>query len=156
MKKERDYIQRNFLKLQSIIEDEITDLQTELDGALSWSNGHVDVEPPEMISTVTLSSQFEGLRIQGISMPDQVMSLEVPEELHDFPAVVAWQDLQARDQIFEKFFISEPSKRVLEQAHGVQIIFDFSQKVVFIGALSADAANVVKVKLTTILRDYLV
>lgn len=156
MKKERDYIQRNFLKLQGIIEDEITDLQTGLDGALSWGGGHADIELPEAISTITNGSRLEGLHIHHADTPDQVMSLEVPDELRDCSAVVAWQDLQPKDQVFEIVFISGPAKRAVEQAHGVKMMFDFGQKVVFIGAPSIDAANVVKIKLTILLQDYLV
>lgn len=156
MKKEREYIQRNFLKLQGIIEDEITDMQTGLDGSTSWCGSHADVKLPENISTITSCSQFECLHIQSVEAPEHVMSLQVPDELRDFPVVIAWQDLQAKDQIFEMVFISGSAKRLLEQAHGVRLIFDFGQKVVFIGALSPDAADAVKAKLTILLQDHLV
>lgn len=153
MRKEKNYIQHNFIKLQGIIEDEIQDMEAGPDGILTWGSGHADIEIPGVVSN---GSRFEGLTAPRAQMPDQVAVLEVPDELRDAPVIVAWQDLQSKEQTFDILFISAPAKRAIEEAHDVQMVFDYGYKVVFIGAPSREAANIVKARLTALLKDHFV
>lgn len=153
MRKEKDYIQRNFIKLQGIIEDEMQDMEAGPDGILTWGAGHADIERPEVVSN---GSRFEGLNAPRVQTPDQAMTLDVPDEIRDFPVIVAWQDLQAKEQVFDTVFISAPTKRAIEETHDAQLVSELGYKVVFIGAPSREAADMVKTRLTTLLQDHLV
>lgn len=155
-KQERDFLQRNFLKLQNIIENEITDLRIELDGSLSWADGHADIELPGIISTITTGSRFQGLQIQESAPTAQTMSLDIPDQLSDHAIIVVWQNLQPKTETFTTIFIHASAKREIERAHDVAIVYDFGQKVIFVGASSSEEAEKVKLKLTALLQDFLV
>lgn len=164
MRKDAGYIQRNFLKLQATIEDELNDMQTANagpDGNLARDANHVDIEFPDAVPLIPSSNEI--LRIEEPDAPsttrhgqDRLQQLEVPNELHKFPVLAAWQNLQSRTQVFQTAFISEPEKKALEQAYGVGLVFDGGQKVIIIGAPSSDIADKVKNNLTALLQDYLV
>lgn len=134
------------------------------DGLLSQDVDHDHVEFPFIVPAVPANNEtsLEDLNIGQTEMPtssigdDQVMSVEVPNELRDFPIVAVWQDLQSRTQVFDDAFISEAARNAIEQAHGVQMVFDYVQKAVLIGASSGNMVDLVKTKLTTLLQDHLV
>lgn len=157
------FVMNNFRKLQGDIESEIDDLQSGisgLNGLLSGDVEHNDVRLPQLVTDTfrnTDGSQLEILELPhtGELDQDREMHLEVADEIRNFPTVVAWQWLQSKDRNFDTGFISYPAKKAIEQAHGVELVYDHAQKVILIGAPSSEVAARAEGRLTALLQDHL-
>lgn len=106
----------------------------------------------QAMSSVAVASDA-ATSIDGAIGPN-IIPLDVPDSLREFPLVVAWQDLQAKDVEFDDDFISLPALRRIEKAYKVGIVADNVQKVMLIGGSDAEALNLTKVNLSTLLQDY--
>ncbi|KAF3764917.1 hypothetical protein M406DRAFT_331234 [Cryphonectria parasitica EP155] len=144
-------IQKRFRSFLNQIEVEIKLERDPVSGEALLSDDHPLVAPLNPILPPPSTSG----RAASAHEENRYMSLEVPKELHKFSHVVAWQDLQSTSQTFQTCFISEPEQKAIEEASGVEMVFDHDQKVIFIGASSGHAADVAKSRMTALLQDYL-
>lgn len=153
------YIQNKFVGLQNDIEREVRSLKTsKTTEAPAETFDHPDVEMPTYLPCNMEVISAEGVSDAASSIGHgngQEISLMVPDSLREFPLVVAWQDLQPRDRVFDPDFISLAAQTKIEQVYKVAIVADEGQKVIFIGGSDAAALRSIKAKLTTLLRDFL-
>lgn len=118
----------------------------------------LEEDPTEATSEVASTSDSRIVTSHhGSSSNDPMeISLVVPDSLGQYSLFHAWQDLQSSQKSFDADFISEAAKKVIEETHGVKIVPDHGQKVIFIGSSSDETANLVKTLLSTLLQDHLV
>ncbi|ROW11564.1 hypothetical protein VMCG_01472 [Cytospora schulzeri] len=100
-------------------------------------------------------NSFVGEPSPYLSVPDTMIELEVPTELHRFEEVVAWQDLQPQHRKFSVDFLMDGARKGIEEAHCARLNIDWPARVIYAGAPSKAAADAVKTKLTTLLRSRL-
>lgn len=153
------FVYRNFRKIQEEIEAELhaAGRVNVPDGLLAQEAQHPDVE----LRGITDKPLLPGFGSEGPTddqndRPTPVI-LSVPDELSDYPTVVAWQQLQ-NSQVFGTAFIPLQAKDKIEQAYGVKLVADHGQKVIFIGAAAGrgETAEKVKHNIDILLRDFMV
>lgn len=134
----KKHILKRYLEIQSEVESEINDE----DIAQSNSAQRYDMQS----SSVAESSP-------GLSVPSATIELEVPVELCTFQEVVAWQDFKPQDWKSSLDFLMDGAYKAIEETHGAKLHTDWSARVIFIGAASKAACEVIQAKLTTLLRS---
>lgn len=153
------FIQRNFRKIQDEIEAE---LRTPggfnvPDVMLTQEVKYADVQLRDIVG-VPLSPAFHSsLPADDRDGRDTNVILEVPDELRDYPAITAWQQLQ-NSQVFGTAFLPPRAVNKIEQAYAVKLVVDHGQKVIFIGAPAdrGETAEQVKGNINNLLRDFMV